>query len=261
MGVDWWFYDAIIDQVAAVCQRLNLLTSELRAEVTNTMTRVSRTPENVELILSLMRRAQAIDAQLAEWMRTLPDNWQFKTLCWQDQLPDGNYAAAEAFPGRVDVYNDFWIASVWNLARSARLILMSLTVRCAAWAVSPVDYRTTPEYATAARTAVDTITDILASVPYHLGWHNKRAQLFKNGEPAGFACGEDHSMKGLAGYFLTWPLGCVVIQDYLTDAQRRWVNGRLRYIADDLGVKYAHVLTQVRLPAFALPPTGSRDDG
>jgi len=178
-------------------------------------------------------------------MAALPENWLYKPLCWQDQLPDDGYADAEAFPGRVDVYPDFWIASVWNLARTARLILMSLTVRCAAWAVSPVDYRTTPEYATAARTACDTISDILASVPYHLGWHTKRGELFRGGEPVGFACGDDHSMKGLAGYFLTWPLGCVMIQDYLTDAQRRWVMGRLKYIADDLGVKYAHILTQV----------------
>lgn len=63
---------------------------------------------------------------------------------------------------------------------------------------------------------------------------------------SGFACGEEESLKGLAGYFLTWPLGCVVGQDYTTDSQRAWVRGRLRYIADELGVKYARIICQVR---------------
>jgi len=222
MGIDWWFHDAIHDVNSAACQRLNLMASELRAEVTNIMVTLGRTPENIELILALMRRAQELDHELAEWMRALPDAWHYRTLCWQPMLPsDADYAKAEVYPGRVDVYNDFWMASVWNLARTARLILMSMTVRCAAWACSPVDYRTTPEYATAARTAVDTITDIIASVPYHLGWHVKRRQVFEDDGQTGFACGEDDGMKGLAGYFLTWPLACVVIQDYLTDT-REW---------------------------------------
>lgn len=240
MGVDWWFTSAISDHVAARCQHLNLQTAALRAEVTTIMTSLARTPSNTTLILALMRRAQALDADLAAWMADLPPNWRHRPVHWQDQLP----ADESAFPGRVDAYPDFWIASVWNLARTARLICMSLTVRCAAWAVAPVDYRTTKEYAAAARAAGETIGDILASVPYHLGWKGPPGAV--DGGGGEFACGDDHSMKGLAGYFLTWPLGCVMIQDYLTDAQRKWVMGRLKYIADDLGVKYAHILAQVR---------------
>jgi hypothetical protein len=52
-------------------------------------------------------------------------------------------------------------------------------------------------------------------------------------------------MKGLAGYFLTWPLACVMNQDYVTDHQRQWIVGRLRYIGDELGIRYAHILSQV----------------
>ncbi|KAK1753478.1 hypothetical protein QBC47DRAFT_303598 [Echria macrotheca] len=257
MGVDWWFRDAIHDENAAGCHRLNLMASELRAEVTSIMTTLARTPENVTLIRALGRRAQSLDQEISEWMRNLPESWQHKTLCWQDQVADTDIAEAEVYPGRVDIYNDFWIASVWNLARTARLILMSLTVRCAAWACSPIDYRTTPEYAWAARAAADTITDILASVPYHLNWHTKRKNLFTD-EPTAFACGEEDGLKGLAGYFLTWPLACVMIQDYLTDSQRRWVKGRLKHIGDDLGVRYAHLLAQlnVRVPSMLIRRDG-----
>lgn len=246
MGADWWLNDAVKDESATACQRINLKTGELRAEVTRIMTTLARTPENTDLVLAIIRRAQLLDQEAVGWMRSVPEPWHYKTLCWEDHVPGGDYSKAEVFPGRVDVYNDFWIASVWNLTRATRLVLASLTVRCAAWVCSPVDYRTTPEYATASQTCVDMITDIIASVPYHLGWHTKRKHLFRSMELSGFACGEEDSTKALPGYFLSWPLACVVSQDYITDAQRQWVAGRLRYIGDELGLRYAHILTKVR---------------
>lgn len=251
MGVDWWISDAVKDSSAAECQKINIKTSELRAEVTRLMTTVARTPENIELMLTLIRRAQTVDQECVRWMKNVPDSWGYKSVAWEDSVPSGDFSRAEVFPGRVDVYRDFYIASVWNMVRVTRLVLASVIVRCAAWVCSPVDYRTTPEYATAARTCVDTITDIIASVPYHLGWHLKpeRKHLLEK-QLSGFACGDDDSLKGLAGYFLTWPLGCVQSQDYTTDAQRSWLKGRLKYIADELGVKYAHILCQV---SFSFP--------
>lgn len=225
MGVQWWLQDAVVDSTAAACQRLNLLTAELRAEVTRVMEGVVRTPDNVKRLQNLMSRAQAVDDEITAWMRSVPEPWQFRTLCWQthnDVLPRGSsdYSKAEVFPGRVDVYNDFWVAAVWNMARTTRLILMSVKVRCIAFVRSPMDYRTTPEYATAARSCVDTISDILASVPYHLGWHTKRKELFADQERvSSFPCGEEVGVKGLSGYFLTWPLACCMSQDYVTDTR------------------------------------------
>lgn len=253
MGVDWWISDAVKDESAAECQRINIKTSELRAEITRLMSTVARTPENIELMLALIRRAQSVDAECQRWMKRVPDTWRWKSVAWEDSVPSGDFSRAEVFPGRVDIYRDFYIASVWNMVRVSRLVLASVIVRCAAWVCSPVDYRTTPEYATAARTCMDTITDIIASVPYHLGWHLKpeRRHLLEK-QLSGFACGEEDSLKGLAGYFLTWPLGCIQGQDYTTDAQRSWIKGRLTYIADELGVKYAHILCQVSFLPFML---------
>lgn len=223
MGTDWWLQDAVTDSTASECQRLSLLTGELRADITRLMTGVTRTPQNIELVEDLMHRAQSLDEQVAAWMDSVPDTWQFKTLCWQLQslaVPGGNdYYRAEVFPGRVDAYSDFWVAGVWNQARTTRLVLMSIIVRCAAWVCSPVDYRTTPEYATASRVCVDTISDILASVPYYLGWHTKRKDLLPEDGSASFGYGDKFGIKGLAGYFLTWPLACMLTQDYTTDAR------------------------------------------
>lgn len=246
MGVDWWISDTVKVESAAESQRINLKTSELRADATRLMTEVARTPETIELMLALIRRAQTVDQESVRWMRSVPASWGYRSVAWEDSVPGGDFGRAEVFPGRVDVYGDYYIAGAWNMLRVNRLILASVIVRCAAWVCAPVDYRTTPEYATAARTCVDMIADIIASVPYHLGWHLRpeRRHLLQR-QLSGFACGEEDSLKGLAGYFLTWPLGCVAGQDYTTDSQRAWVQGRLRYIADELGVKYARIICQV----------------
>lgn len=233
MGADWWIQDAVADSTAAECQRLSLKTGELRAEITRVMATAERTPETIQVVQSLMNRAQSLDQQMAAWMASVPEAWQYRTLCWQVHnlaVPGGgsDYSKAEVFPGRVDVYNDFWVAAVWNQARTTRLVLNSIAVRCAAWVCSPVDYRTTPQYATAARVCVDTISDIISSVPYHFGWHTKRSELFPSDEATNFGCGDEYGMKGLAGYFLSWPLACMMTQDYSTDARMCGLSPRCR---------------------------------
>ncbi|KAI1863636.1 hypothetical protein JX265_008853 [Neoarthrinium moseri] len=258
MGVEWWLNDAVKDETAAKVQRIMIKTGELRAEVTRLMNCMARTPENIEIMLNMIRRSQMVDQEAVSWMRDVPDFWKYRTVAWEDNVPNGDYARAEVYPGRIDLYTDFWIASVWNMCRTSRLINASLIVRCAAWVSAPVDYRTTPEYATCSRTCVEVITDIIASVPYHLGWHLKRKDVLQKANLGQFACGEEDSLKGLAGYFLTWPLACVHGQDYTTDTQRAWVNGRLKYIGDELGVKYAHILSQlqVRIPSMMIRRDG-----
>ncbi len=165
---------------------------------------------------------------------------------------------AEVFPGRVDVYPDFMIAQAWNMARAARLILASINIRLTAWICSPVDYRTTPEYATSKRICEGIISDMIASIPYHLGWHSRRRELFDDPELSGFACGQEGSAKILSAHFAAWPLACMHTNDITGDDQREWCKGRLRYIAEDLGLKYAQILadSQVRYPSMMIRGDG-----
>lgn len=261
MGVEWWFNDAVLDKHAAECQRLNIRTGQLRAEVNRLMTTTPRCPETIEVMLEMMRKCQTVDQACVSWAKGLPTDLQFKTVAWEDHVLQGDYSKAEVYPGRVDAYPDLWACSIWSMQRCSRIILASIIVRCAAWVCSPVDYRTTPEYATAARTCIDTITDIIASVPYQLGWFNNRKHLLEPFHLSAFGCGDEDVPKGLPGYFLTWPLSCVHGQDYASDSQRAWVRGRLEYIGNRLGVRYADLLAQVRSfharparPSTRLPP-------
>ncbi|KAK0669752.1 hypothetical protein QBC41DRAFT_101797 [Cercophora samala] len=252
MGVSWWVNeDTNSDPTATASERLNLLTAELRSEVygffSSPLSLSSSSPSAIAAIKEFLARAQALDAEAVEWFATLPPSWQI------EYIPYSSSGNENIFPGVVHVYPDMWTAAILNLARATRMVLMSIIVRCVAFLVRPGDYRTTPEYAFAARTASNVVGDIIASIPFHLGHLPPRKD--KNGKPM------ENSLtgRGLGGYFLTWPLACVVSHDHVTNSQREYVRGRLKYIGDELGIKYARLLStqlKIRLPSMLIYEDG-----
>ena len=196
-----------------------------------------------------MRRAQGMEQEFHNWTNSIPDAWQVKTAAWVDNVPGGDITKADVCPGKVDMYQDIFIAAMWNHSRISRLFLAGMVVRCAAWVCSPVDYRTTPEYATSARIGVDMVTDIIASVPFLLGWRVDEHGHLKAGDLSGFSSGQENitSSKALGGFFLTWPLFCAVCSDYATDSQRQWIKGRMNLISDVMGMNQAKTIGSVRL--------------
>ncbi|KAI1180989.1 hypothetical protein F4777DRAFT_182091 [Nemania sp. FL0916] len=272
MSADWWLDGTPFSQTAAVVQRLMIRTSEIRGRATELIDSLTRTATSAELMLDLIGKAQAIDQEIVAWQESVPAEWRKTTVAWHDEQEP---SLADIFPGRIDTYNDVWLASITNSARAVRLILHTTIVRASAWLCAPADYRTTPEFTTAARVCRDNIADIIASVPYFLGHpatktannattnttdntnttNSSKTNSTANTTNFGtFACGEEHGAKGLAGYLVTWPLTCVISQDHATDAQRAWVVGRLRCIGGELGVKYALAMCQlqVRVPSMLI---------
>lgn len=154
---------------------------------------------------------------------------------------------AEVFPGKVDMYSDVSIAHMWNQLRVARFFASGAIVRCAAWISSPVDYRTTPEYAQAVRLCADLVTDIIASTPYHLGWRVGHGGVLKSGDFASFMSGDSGvtSAKAIGGFFMMWPLFAISNTDFISDSQRAWAKGRLMYVSETLGLNHAKVLSNV----------------
>lgn len=237
------------ESLLAQCQRFALGYSELRAELTKVLATATRAPESLARVQNLAARVQSLDRNIVNWLASIPDEFRFWTVCWvsEDEIdPSGRYtySEAEVFPGRVDVYPDFVTAMAWNIGRVARLILASLNVRLTAWLCSPADYRTTLEYEVARRICGDIISDIIASVPYHLGW-KMNGRTLSNRRLSGFACGEEGTCKALPALFLLWSLTCVKNHDFCTEDQRDWAKGRLRFIASDVGLKYANIVNQV----------------
>ncbi|KAL3426144.1 negative acting factor [Phlyctema vagabunda] len=254
LGTEWWIAEAIKDETSQFVTKLNLRVAELRAELNQILATSPRNQENFEKVLALMRRAQGMEQDYLAWEDQLPDLWRVRTVAWIDNVPDGDLYKADVCPGKVDMYDDIFIASVWNMARVSRLFISGIIIRCAAWVCAPVDYRTTPEYATAARLGVDMISDIVASIPYHLGWRTDEYGHLTPGDLSGFACGTDNitSPKALGGFFCIWPLFSTSCSDFTTDSQRKWIKGRLLFISETMGMNQAKTIGsfQLRLPSM-----------
>lgn len=253
LGSQWWITDAMKDSAAQEVTSLNLRTTELRAEINRVLILATRNPQSRSRILNLMQQARSMLAEFAAWAASVPDVWKIRTVAWMPNISEHDLENAAVYPGRVDFYDDIWIASVWNLSRVSRLFLSGIIVRCAAWICAPNDYRTTPEYAKEARVGANLISDIIATVPYHLGWTvSDEGALKSSPDISGFACGDDNMVggKGLSGFFLIWPLFSAACSDFTTDSQRKWMMGRLHYIARTMGINQADVLSHVSFFSF-----------
>ncbi|KUJ14815.1 uncharacterized protein LY89DRAFT_122668 [Mollisia scopiformis] len=253
-GVEWWLGDQK-DDAGSFVPKLNLRIAELRSDINAALSTFPRTPEYFQQIQNLMKQAQAMEQEYLEWEAKVPDEWRPHTVAWVDQVPGGDITKAEVCPGKVDMYPDLWTAQLWNSARVARLFISGVIVRCAAWICSPVDYRTTPEYAQAVRLCGDIVTDIIAAVPFFLGWSVAQVGNLRSSDFSGFdSWGQSGPPKAIGGFFVIWPLFSITNTDFISDSQRSWAKSRMMYISETLGLNHAKVLSkfQVRLPSMII---------
>lgn len=233
------------------------------------MTVLPRNEQGVDIMLEMLHRIHDLDRKIANWLGTLPEDYQYGPLYWEDDAADAlagvPLSQRPVFPGRVDVYHDVVAASMLNGVRASRIILASILIRCAAWICSPADYRNTPEYATAVRTINDNIAAIVSSIPFMMSSlpTSRGGRAHSGNIVAGsFLCGADEQAKMVGGLMASWPLSTVRTCDFTTDEQREWAVGRLNSIANDLGIKYASTLAIVSfsLLFLALTPWGTTVD-
>lgn len=238
---------------------------ELQSDCERVITACSRVqdPSHTSQVLGLLARAKAGKEDFTTWARTRSNisTWDFGPTAFIEKLPPGtNLSESEVFPGRIDVYNELWAASIWNMGRTCGLLFSSTIVRCAAWLSPHVDFHTLKEYQEAAQSDRKLVEDMIASVPYLLGWHkrqsrkdflvNSNKQGFSVRTQSSFACGDDGPTKAepgkaLGGYFSMWPMFIAAISDFSTDVESRWIHGRLRFISDHMGIRQANYFATV----------------
>ncbi|QSZ31460.1 hypothetical protein DSL72_001025 [Monilinia vaccinii-corymbosi] len=245
--------------------KFNHLQSQVakaRVDCDDLMANAKRLPQDFERVLNLMKSAKAIEQGYLDWAEATPAEWKYKSIGWIDHIPKAKLAESKSFPGTIDKYSEVWTAHVWNLSRGSRLLIHSTIIRCAAWLCSPQDYRTSVEYGTAMMAGEEIIRDIIASVPNCLG---EIPTAMDEASPSNhsFACGEEgnNRAKGLSGLFMMWPLFSVATSDFVTQAQRTWALGRIKYATEELGVSqgsdmYTEPHLSVRIPSSLLEKDG-----
>ncbi|KUI71523.1 White-opaque regulator 1 [Cytospora mali] len=203
-----------------------------------------------EAIESVLREADALEADYAEHFRFLPIAWKGMTVRYMTHT-DPTIMAGIPYVGRVDAYIDMFICYILNWARAARLYIRNTAMRCRAWLLGPEqDCCQTPEYAEARRLSEEIIGDIVASVPYVFG-----AARIGSGQTQApsMSAGGRFSPPSLAGVFVMWPVFAAASSDYTTDAQRAFLKRTLKYISEEIGIGQAAILAGYNLRTPSMP--------
>ncbi|KJR86514.1 uncharacterized protein SPSK_02323 [Sporothrix schenckii 1099-18] len=270
-NINWWSGENILDSATLRSQRFLMETAQIRRELDRYVKASAGQQAISHKELSMyMLRVRAIDSEMAAFLASLPHECKPYTRALAGDVPDGDYENAEAYPGRVDMYPDISMATVWVGIRSCRLVMSCSIVRCLALTCPPgTDYRTLPECIEETRRCKGLVDDVVAAVPYFLGSvpsmppiSNSRQGTVPQLGPtsasaatSGFACGDDHGHgmpKVLAAYLLIWPLAGAYTHDCATPTQRLYMAGRFKYMGNVLGLRYALlcVETPFRFPSM-----------
>src|SRR6187402_1285560 len=102
------------DEVVQSFAAANLKMAQLRADNDATTAMKDHTAENIEKVLELLHRAEALDKQYIEWIKALPVSWEIKAVAWIDgEVPDLTNSLVH--PGRVDAYGELWMVYKYNI--------------------------------------------------------------------------------------------------------------------------------------------------
>ncbi|KAK2606477.1 hypothetical protein QQS21_003170 [Conoideocrella luteorostrata] len=234
------------------CQQLIMQAAKLGGEINQLLDDPETILNNADSLKSMIKQCRSLDQDLLAWSTCLPEGFGWKTVYWAEDESTNNNASGEVFPGPVDIYQDLWTCHIWNMMRCTRLVLASKIIRCTALMHAPADYRTSREYGAIVSNCTRLIKDVIASVPYQLGWFSQHRHLLRRPSLSGFVCGQDDTHSSIAGVFLLYPLACVKTFDFASESQRNWVKGRLEHIASNFGIQYASKLAEmdIRMPSM-----------
>lgn len=176
----------------------------------------------------IISRACAIDVECAEWARTLPIDYLYRTVTVKNR-------GVEVFAEHYHIYNNLWIAMIWNNYRSLRcviheLVLLHLRHFCQTHKPTELLFNDPDLFSRQTLESEEVILqssqEICASVPYILDF-NPNVK-------------EPHRIpRAFNGNLLLWPLFVAGTTEEVPSQQRKWVISRLRYISDVMGIRQA----------------------
>lgn len=210
---------------------------------------------------NILREAFELEASLLSILSKPPPAWRYEVIQTKAN-PD------VIFAGYYHVYGDFLATQCWNAIRSMRMLLHHTILDASQSLIGSdlsslaSDHQTTQvEHST--RMLVELQSDILASVPQHIGYFS-RTQLDEFSEPRKslwsnfehichdpILCATPSSAPTLpeirisGGYTLLWHVWVAGQSRITTPEARQWIVAILRKIGFSTGVRQASVLADL----------------
>ena len=191
---------------------------------------------NASDLHKLRMRCVALNQQFSKWQDSLPSDFNPTRVGRVPKNPHGLEIRVGYWPGALDTYFDLYVAGVWNIFRTARLLLVALIIQLSD-ALSDHDYGVAHIH-----TANRMVADMIASIPYHLAdnLHDFLDRL---------ATREDLTIPGrsLGGLLLMHPLYIASRMWFLPDDVREYMRTCLTWIGSYMGLGQAALFAKVRL--------------
>lgn len=239
--VEWWGQHLISDKSGHVALVLNMKTTLIRAEADALLTSGAKTAEKIDKALDLLRRARAIVLELGRWLENCQPTWPKYVSGCADDVPDDQLEKASAFPGPLNTFPNVWVAGKHLNTNASRIMLSGIMVRCVQWICAPADHTETDDYREALRIGREEVANVIASVPYFVNWKGDYTTT------PYFPCGTPTSPKAYSAVTALYPLLCTGVSIFATARQKRWLCGRLRFMAEVMGIKQADLFATVSL--------------
>lgn len=235
---------------------MNFQASEIRHSidrafkgVTTKKEYAARDPRRTEKILEALGLARALEARFRAFHDTAsPPGWQPTVTDWVTTRTNDELDTCASFTGPIYGFDEFGHAVVHLTTWTCHLMLTTSLMRCKAWLAYPDDYARlaagsadTVEYDDVAATAARRVSDVVSLLPYICSFTGKGDVTSK------FPCGsgDDGTMKGATCQMVLWPLFAAAGSDFASARERRFLRGRLRFFAEEVGLKQAKVFLEV----------------
>lgn len=246
-------YENVEDQLLSKTMRIPKLQS-----LANTLLSQPISVVNISEVLELIRAAEEVDRDLANWTTRVPVQWSYSTVIRiSPQLLGSNFVPIE-----IHQYSNLYTARVWNLYRIYRLVTQSILYRVSSIDIHPKIYQGYTDMVN--RSIVD---DLCASIPFLLGFDFSKLKRSADG----FAYDSlnslwpQSSMEGASSskhtgkFSLIWPLHIACSVPLIPETQRMWMRRQLRWIAET-GEAQAHFIQDAESQTLMGGPEGFRFD-
>lgn len=221
---------------------LTIACSEIRMKTDKLLSGGHRDPRKIQDVLELLRTAQAMQKKLSSLDQPQSAVWSVSTVI-RDSLR--HRAEGEEPPGEVYTFHNLYTAMIYTIIWCSHIFLTTCIFRCMAWLVAPDDWRSGEDYEAAVESTKQRIADIVAAVPYCCSWNGSDTEY--SDFPVGMSTPAS-PVKGVAGMVIFRPAFTAMVSDYATPEQKRYLYGRMKFLADIVGIKQANILLKVCLP-------------
>ncbi|KAL3476659.1 putative C6 transcription factor [Aspergillus californicus] len=120
-------------------------------------------PSSLQMVNSLIEEATALNHELRIWQETRSDDFKPTTLGYINTDSSSSNPEVGQWPGRVDSYFDYHVATIWNISRTARCFLLYLMIQLS----DSTGMGDTLNYSIFQYDAQKQAEDLIASVLYH----------------------------------------------------------------------------------------------